>query len=351
MNILEQLGLKAKTPPRDPKEFLDAFIQWVANTKYYTCNFDTWGWDYFESLPIINMYATVEGRNFSNQLIDFHLKSRPPHGQVHNPSRGISQILKFIGPKKIYTAVNDADLYLLLVDAENKVEAKTKGEPDTNGIPAIKNSDSAKKLFINSILAQQVPAADGKDTKLATELEKNITTNTEKLTPITLALSQAQNIVRQAKVNKEKFTAQKFGSEFDALCQNPKIEKILVTDGQISIFTRHLYSQPLKNKYPGKKADFGCYRIDIPTSGDSSDIRLYNLTRTVNFQAVTVHHPHTMWDNQNRPCFGNIDEEMGKLMKTRQYDILIQIMIHFLEIINEEETDNTRIYCFPMING
>jgi hypothetical protein len=132
--------------------------------------------------------------------------------------------------------------------------------------------------------------------------------------------------------------ALQFGQEFDRLLAVSKVKTVKVEDGKISVFTEHLYTNRLKKD--GTIRELGEYRIDIPTSGGSP--KFYNLTRQID----KYHHPHQQDDGY--PCLGNIKEGIAKLAGAYEYSVVAQIMIQFLESIDEEDSYGKRVYNWPV---
>lgn len=136
----------------------------------------------------------------------------------------------------------------------------------------------------------------------------------------------------------QKNSVPQFGQEFDRLLMVPKIKTVRVQEGMLSVFTEYLYTNRLKKD--GTVRELGEYRIDVPTAGGTP--KIFNLTRTVGG------HPHPHHAENNEPCLGNIKEGIAKLVGAYEYSVVAQILIQFLESINEEDSYGKRVYEWPV---
>jgi len=126
--------------------------------------------------------------------------------------------------------------------------------------------------------------------------------------------------------------------EYNNLCHNPKIIKVEVESGKIIIYTKHLYTQPISD---GTLRDLGKFKITLNAS--SGQIRIDNLTRTIGYSQ----HPHVYTSDQ-RPCLGNVGEGIHKLIAQNQFAVVMQIMIQYLETINEDSQCSSDIMDWPI---
>jgi len=131
--------------------------------------------------------------------------------------------------------------------------------------------------------------------------------------------------------------ASRFTQEFDRLLAVPGVKRVSVKDGLISVFTEHLVTRPLRD---GTIRDLGEFRIEIPTNG--SGVRVFNLTRNVNGNF----HPHDA--GGNRPCLGNIQDGLAKLVGEYEFAVVAQVMLEFLRTINEDDSYGRRVYDWPV---
>jgi hypothetical protein len=122
-------------------------------------------------------------------------------------------------------------------------------------------------------------------------------------------------------------------NEYDALCASPHVEKVVIKDKIIQVYTDMVSIQ-----HSFQTHNIGKFRIDINTEGGGKDgVSVFNLTnkKKRGSSAIPLHHPHVIGDN-GTPCLGNISEGVVKLLIDYQYVVLAQIMIDYLHTYNPD---------------
>jgi hypothetical protein len=179
---------------------------------------------------------------------------------------------------------------------------------------------------------------------------KNQGEYSQKLTEAIRVEQEARRMLEQVAETKKSIEP-RFGEEFDRLLMVPGVIRVTVSSskvttglfsgstktGVISVFTEHLFTQELSDH---TIRDLGEYRIDIHTNG--SGIRIYNLTREID------DHPHPHHAGDHKPCLGNIQEGIAKLVASYEFSIVAQIMLQFLQTINEQDTYGKRVFQWPV---
>lgn len=122
----------------------------------------------------------------------------------------------------------------------------------------------------------------------------------------------------------EKFKAT-LAREFDNLVQLPGVEKVLVRDGIISVFTENI-----EIPFNGVVYDIGKFRIDIHSSGAQGGVRCFNLTG----QRNGYFHPHI--EGNGACCLGNIADGVAKLIGAYEFSVLVQVMLQYLRSVNPD---------------
>lgn len=120
-------------------------------------------------------------------------------------------------------------------------------------------------------------------------------------------------------------------NEYDALCASPHVEKVVIKDKIIQVYT-----DMVSIHHNFQTHNIGKFRIDINTEGGGKDgVSVFNLTNKKKRNSVPLHHPHIIGDN-GTPCLGNISEGVVKLLIDYQYVVLAQIMIDYLHTYNPD---------------
>jgi len=120
-----------------------------------------------------------------------------------------------------------------------------------------------------------------------------------------------------------------FRSEYDKLLQLPKVQKVRVEDGCVSVYTTTIFFE-----YKNRTYELGDYRIDIYSNGTLhiENERVRELTNQTRFE-----HPHVFNDGGQNVCLGNIRDGVFQLIGRYEYAVAAQILIDFLHTVNERD--------------
>jgi len=310
---------------RNPKKFITDFSSWLLSHGWDRQATETWGWTILKagSLTLIDM-------NFSRRELPatFIDESNYSFGRLFIESRkdmeGFDQLINFLQGKRIKTITNETNenhcLYFLVLD--EKTEAATLG--------ARFNPVKAQATFVNLGLTKVNNAIN----EIRLELDAatdNPAHFEDRLNEAIKEQIEAKTQLERLKNNRAAEKVKVYGSAYDRLCRLAKVKNIYVSKEVISIFTDYLYSEPLRILRK-KQVDLGEYRIDVHPR--EQVIYMYNLTRQIN----GWDHPHVHGDHH--PCFGNIEEQIFKLLHNEEYEILIPLLLHYLEALNETDFTN-----------
>ena len=123
--------------------------------------------------------------------------------------------------------------------------------------------------------------------------------------------------------------AEKFGAEFDALTNNPSIDRVEVDGRSVKIYTKDMCIDWNSNRW-----NFGPFLIDCGIDGT---LRMYSLRYSITNSNDTVH-PHVKQGSAG--CLGNIGADVAKLIAQHEFSILAQLIIAFLQSYNPENPYN-----------
>lgn len=110
--------------------------------------------------------------------------------------------------------------------------------------------------------------------------------------------------------------------EFDALASSKCVLSVQAGKESIDVYTRTVYIDHM-----GRRYKIGRFRIRLYTGGH---IALSNLASTA--KNTGYQHPHVR--DPDNPCFGNIQQSLGKLMAERQYAVAVTMLFRYLESYN-----------------
>lgn len=140
-----------------------------------------------------------------------------------------------------------------------------------------------------------------------------------------------------------------FEIEFKNLISNPKVKKVRVTEGKISVFTKVLFCQHPKTK---EIHELGEFRIDIyfNETGREDLVLINNLTRRVrSFNGKEMHAPHVFPDG--RPCWGNVKSTIWQQVAAYQFSVVILLIMQFLESVNLADDAGIGIRYWPTVTN
>ena len=112
-------------------------------------------------------------------------------------------------------------------------------------------------------------------------------------------------------------------NEFDQLTSSKYVLSVLPCDEGIEVYTRTIFVAHL-----GKRYRVGRFRISLYGNGGINIVNVANAQKCNN----GYEHPHIK--TGGAPCFGNIQESLGKLMADRQYAVVVNMLYRYLESYN-----------------
>lgn len=144
----------------------------------------------------------------------------------------------------------------------------------------------------------------------------------------------------------------RYEAEFEKLRELPDVKQVVVGVGnsdlrpglggtpvdKVIVYTDHLVTHLLSD---GTQRDLGEFKIEIYANGGSP--KVWNLTRQVDEKF----HPHDT--GGNKLCLGNIQEGIAQLTAEYEYSVVAQILIEFLQTINEEDQYGKRVWDWPIV--
>jgi len=289
----------------EPEKFLQEVFAWIKNNTHWS-SWNSWNWRANKNGTVIDMRCNETVSKFYDLTV-----SNIDYGEADKYSDGIDELLKLLKGKVIQSVSYRGNWYLFV--KETPKEFSLKEDPL-----------HAKSIFISPKLAPI--------DKILTEIKGLLQTTQaqeEKAAhdygQVSMKLASAFSLISRVG-HSEKKKADELGREFDHLSKIAKVKKIEVNDGNISVFTEYLHSQPVKI-LDNRKVDLGEFRIDIDTQ--NRRIRIFNLTRKVEGS----YHPHI--NSSGEACFGNIKDQIHKLLADAQYEILIDVLMQYLVSVNE----------------
>lgn len=110
--------------------------------------------------------------------------------------------------------------------------------------------------------------------------------------------------------------------EFDQLAASPYVTGVECRDGYIDIYTR-----PIFIDHDGSRYEIGRFRLRL---NDTGHIGIDNVDNTAD--STGWHHPHI--SSRSGPCFGNLNESLGKYLADRQFAVVVSLLYRFLEQYN-----------------
>lgn len=111
---------------------------------------------------------------------------------------------------------------------------------------------------------------------------------------------------------------ERYASGFRQLLQLPEVREVRIKKGAISFFTDTIHVEYQKKCYR-----LGRFRIDVAFDGS---VFIKNLTDPYE----TYDHPHV---SEGRPCLGNIQEWVRRLVEDYQFGAAAQVLIEYLKTV------------------
>jgi len=161
------------------------------------------------------------------------------------------------------------------------------------------------------------------------EKESEIKSDEEEMKAISRRLVELTRKVDESKriisglVDKRDFL-EKYGQEYDKLLELPRVEKVLVKNGTITVFTDTIYLP-----FEGEIYEMGEYQIIF-----ERNVRIINERPIFNPRHGTYgqwfHHPHVFEEDGHNTCLGNITLGIRELVGKYEYAVATQVLIDFL---------------------
>lgn len=130
----------------------------------------------------------------------------------------------------------------------------------------------------------------------------------------------------------------KIKEQLDNARTNPMIEKILVEENYIEVYTKQLTATDGEYRFL-----VNAYRIEIKPK--DMDIRVYgiheDLCRESSFSSHDPH-PHVSGVT-GKPCWGNTELLLVEMFEQKQIDVVIQLVIDYLQTFNLEDVAGRHI--------
>lgn len=124
--------------------------------------------------------------------------------------------------------------------------------------------------------------------------------------------------------------------EFAAMSRLPHVRRVMARGQDLVICTDDLSYQDLL---------LGCFEITIKLQGG---VEIRNLTLQKRWEGRIVDHPHV---TDGDPCWGNIRNGIAQLIARGQYVELTQVILSFLQAVNEGDTYGKRIAAWRTVEG
>jgi len=128
-------------------------------------------------------------------------------------------------------------------------------------------------------------------------------------------------------------TGRELGAEFDQLLGFPLVKAVKVEDNEIKVYTDTIYISRRWKKY-----EIGNFLICIGTR-ENGYILIRNLSNT---SSCGQHHPYTM--GLDGFCFGNLRDQIDKLLIQRDYLTLIVVILQALQTAEGDASDRVEYW-------
>jgi len=149
------------------------------------------------------------------------------------------------------------------------------------------------------------------------ELELNVRTSGRQMRDLERRLFTAQR--RLAELRQHQTSPDTLGRDFDRIAALPGVAEVGVGDGALQVLT-----DPIVVEYGFRRYRLGRYRLDLHFDG-----RLFVRNLTDRFE--TYDHPHV---ENGRPCLGNIQEWVQRLLGQREFAAASELLLHYLKTVN-----------------
>lgn len=149
------------------------------------------------------------------------------------------------------------------------------------------------------------------------ELEVHVRTSGRQMRDLERRLLQAQ--CRLAKLEQHQASSDTLGREFDRIASLPGVAEAWVREGAVHVLTERIVIE-----YGFRRYRLGRFRIELHFDG-----RLFLRNLTDRYE--TYDHPHI---ENGRPCLGNIQEWVQRLLAQREFAAATEILLQYLRTVN-----------------
>jgi hypothetical protein len=148
-------------------------------------------------------------------------------------------------------------------------------------------------------------------------LEDSLQASGRQMRDMERRLLQAQR--RLSELQAQQATPGALGGDFDRIARLPGVSDVTVRDGMLQVLT-----EPILIAYGLRRYRLGRFRLDLHFDGR---LLLRNLTN----RYETYDHPHV---ESGRPCLGNIQEWIQRLLAQREFAAATEILLQYLRTVN-----------------
>ncbi len=152
------------------------------------------------------------------------------------------------------------------------------------------------------------------------ELEVNLQTSGRQMRDLERRLSASHR--RLTELSRYQAHSEALARDFDRIATLPGVVDVAVRDGVLQVYT-----EPVVIDYGFRRFRLGRFRLDLHFDG-----RLF--VRNLTGRYETYDHPHV--DN-GRPCLGNIQEGVQRLLAQREFAAATEILLQYLRTVNPSD--------------
>jgi len=149
------------------------------------------------------------------------------------------------------------------------------------------------------------------------ELEVNLQTAGRQMRDLDRRLMASHR--RLTELSQYQAHSEALARDFERIAGLPGVVDVTVQDGVVQVFT-----EPIVIEYGFRRYRLGRFRLDLQFDG-----RLF--VRNLTGRYETYDHPHV--DN-GRPCLGNIQEWVQRLLAQREFAAATEILLQYLRTVN-----------------
>lgn len=133
----------------------------------------------------------------------------------------------------------------------------------------------------------------------------------------------------------------KFEREFESILAMPKVTDVRISDSKIEVHTDTLY---VVDPRSGTEHVLGKFRIVIDEPFENPGVMIFNKSRHVEGMQA----PHVFEGGD--PCWGNIEETINELLAKLDLNLLVQIILSYLQNVNVDDQAGSQVDEWPESN-